>query len=72
MSNKDKRIQDIEKDLGFVIRNVRELAGYTQTQTAECLGTTQQQIERYENGKIKIPATRIVTGKLPYITYDKA
>ena len=43
------------------LREVRKLAGVTQTELAHCLGVTQGLIEHYENGRSRIPIHRFET-----------
>ena len=47
------------KDLGFKLRQLRQLAGITQEQLAEKIGVTSQQIQKYESGQNTMNADRL-------------
>jgi predicted transcriptional regulator len=49
----------IDRKLGSVIRMRRMNLGMSQTQLGEALGVSFQQIQKYEQGKTAIAATRI-------------
>ena len=44
-----------------MMRDLRETRGYTQTDIAKVLGTTQQVYSRYENGDNEMPIRHLVT-----------
>lgn len=46
--------------LGAAIKRTRELHGLTQSQLAKMLGVTFQQIAKYENGKDRISAYKLI------------
>lgn len=54
-----ENLRDIEKTIGGKIRYYRMLKGLPQTQIAELLGVSFQQLQKYESG-----ANRISPGKL--------
>lgn len=43
------------------IRNLRKSRGYSQSDMAELLNTTQQQYSKYENGTHELPIRHLVT-----------
>lgn len=54
---------DIEKEyerIGRALRYVRTESGVTQSQLAEELGVTFQQIQKYEKGENRIPVVQLV------------
>ncbi len=46
--------------VGANIRRFRKLAGMSQTQLAQCLGLTFQQIQKYEKASNRVSAGRLV------------
>lgn len=46
--------------IGARIRHIRKLRGLTQIEMAQGLGVTFQQIQKYERGRNRIPAFRLV------------
>jgi transcriptional regulator with XRE-family HTH domain len=50
---------DIDKKFGVAIRLARIKHKLTQTQLAEALGVTHQQIQKYEKGANAVASTRI-------------
>ncbi|MEN0654179.1 MULTISPECIES: helix-turn-helix domain-containing protein [Hyphobacterium] len=55
-----RAITDFDVELGERIRIARKLAGLTQTALADKLGLTFQQIQKYELGRNRIAAGRLV------------
>jgi len=49
------------RDLGANVRTARSAAGKSQTEVAEFLNVTFQQVQKYENGKNRIPLDRLVS-----------
>ena len=49
------------RDLGRAIRAARVAAGKTQTEVAEHIGVTFQQLQKYENGGNRIPVEHLVS-----------
>ena len=49
------------RDLGRAIRTARVAAGKSQTEVAEHLDITFQQLQKYENGRNRIPVDRLVS-----------
>lgn len=47
-------------DYAFNIKVLREQGGYSQTQIAEILNTSQSYYAQYENGKRQIPFDRVI------------
>lgn len=43
------------------IRNLRKSKGYSQSDMAELLNTTQQQYSKYENGTHELPVRHLIT-----------
>lgn len=60
--------KDIETALGETLRAVREKSGFTQTEAAEALGTTQPTISRWERGTQSPTAVDIVCAATVYQT----
>jgi len=52
--------KDINKQIGARIKAMRLLKGLTQSELARQLGISSQQVQKYENGKNAISATRLV------------
>ena len=56
-----KRISDrFYNELGCNIRLAREAAGRSQTDVADHLDVTFQQVQKYENGRNRIPVNRLI------------
>jgi transcriptional regulator with XRE-family HTH domain len=49
------------RDLGRNVRTARSAAGKSQTDVAEFLEVSFQQVQKYENGKNRIPIDRLVS-----------
>jgi transcriptional regulator with XRE-family HTH domain len=49
------------RDLGRNLRTARSAAGKSQTEIAEFLDVSFQQVQKYENGKNRIPVDRLVS-----------
>jgi len=49
------------RDLGRNVRTARSAAGKSQTDVAEFLEVSFQQVQKYENGKNRIPLDRLVS-----------
>lgn len=56
---KPRRATEHDIEIGFRIRKMREKRGLTQVDVAEGLHITYQQVQKYELGKNKIPASRL-------------
>jgi transcriptional regulator with XRE-family HTH domain len=52
---------DFYRDLGRNLRVVRSAAGKSQTEVAEFLDVTFQQVQKYEKGTNRIPVDRLVS-----------
>jgi len=48
-------------DITQNIRKIRIARGYSQTDIANLLNTTQQQYSKYENGQNEIPVRHVIT-----------
>ena len=55
----DNEIDEIEKNVGVAIKNLRKLKGHTRAELGEILRVSHQQMAKYENG-----VNRISAGKL--------
>ena len=55
---KKGRAQEIDHHIGKRLRKMRKMRNLTQEDLAERLGVTFQQIQKYENGKNRIPFAR--------------
>ena len=49
----------IDRKIGLRIRQARKECGLTQQALADAIGVTFQQIQKYENAKNRIPASRL-------------
>ena len=60
--NHKKRLPEgpFYRDLGRNVRTARSAAGKSQSEVAEFLDVTFQQVQKYENGKNRIPLDRLV------------
>jgi transcriptional regulator with XRE-family HTH domain len=54
------RATDADKFIGYRIKRLRKLAGYSQSRLAEEVGITYQQIQKYERGTNRIAAARLI------------
>jgi transcriptional regulator with XRE-family HTH domain len=61
--NNKKRLPEgpFYRDLGRNLRTARSAAGKSQIEVAEFLDLTFQQVQKYENGKNRIPIDRLVS-----------
>jgi transcriptional regulator with XRE-family HTH domain len=61
--NKNKPVSDdlFYNDLGHAIRLARQVVGKSQIDVAEHLDVTFQQVQKYENGRNRIPIDRLVS-----------
>jgi len=61
--NHKKRLPEgpFYRDLGRNVRTARSAAGKSQSEVAEFLDVTFQQVQKYENGKNRIPLDRLVS-----------
>lgn len=50
---------DIDKHIGKRLQHFRQLAGLSAANLAEAIGSTQQQVSRYENGQNKLSASQL-------------
>ncbi len=50
---------DIDWYLGKKLRSARKLAGFTQSQLAEKIGVAFQTVQKYENGVMRVSASRL-------------
>jgi transcriptional regulator with XRE-family HTH domain len=50
----------LDFEIGKRIRKARHASGLTQEELAEGLGTTFQQVQKYESGKNRVAASRLV------------
>lgn len=55
----NKSVGAVDKHIGAQIRAFRLRAGLTQTELAQALGITFQQLQKYENGSNRIAAARL-------------
>ena len=60
-TSKRRPEDDFYNDLGRNLRVARSAAGKNQTEIAEHLDVTYQQIQKYEKGKDRIPIDRLVS-----------
>lgn len=56
---KPRRATEHDIEIGFRIRKIRQDRRLTQSEVAEKLHITYQQLQKYELGKNKIPASRL-------------
>lgn len=56
---KPRRATEHDKEIGFRIRKIRQDKRLTQSEVAAKLHITYQQLQKYELGKNKIPASRL-------------
>jgi len=57
--NGRRRVQDIDAHIGSKVRAQRTLLGMSQTELASRVGITFQQIQKYEQGKNRMGASRL-------------
>jgi transcriptional regulator with XRE-family HTH domain len=60
------RISNETKRLGQTLKRIRKQNGYSQKVLSEVLGVTFQQVQKYENGKNRLPAEKLHILKLFY------
>jgi transcriptional regulator with XRE-family HTH domain len=62
MSAVQKELQQtcFDEELGFRLKMIRQMKGVSQEELAEYLGTSYQQVQRYESGKSKMPPERLI------------
>lgn len=53
------RVTDIDRQLGARLQKLRQQEGISAAVLAEAIGSTQQQISRYENGQNKLGAAQL-------------
>lgn len=51
--------QDIDNRVGARIRELRQLAGMSQTELGRRIGVTFQQVQKYENGANRVSASKL-------------
>jgi len=63
MARTSKRLPEgpFYRDLGLSLRAARSVAGKSQSEVAEFLDLTFQQVQKYENGSNRIPVDRLVS-----------
>lgn len=54
-----RRSTPFDKEIGIRIRRLRRDAGLSQSQLAELIGVTFQQVQKYESGKNRISAAKL-------------
>jgi transcriptional regulator with XRE-family HTH domain len=52
-------VNDIDREIGERLQKLRQAANISASTLAEAVGSTQQQISRYENGQNKISASQL-------------
>jgi len=52
-------VTDIDKKIGLRLKKLRQQANVSAATLAEAIGSTQQQISRYENGQNKLSAAQL-------------
>ncbi|MGB0720313.1 MAG: helix-turn-helix domain-containing protein [Bdellovibrionales bacterium] len=52
--------QNVTRRIGRNLRDIRRNGGYTQQQIAQLLGTSFQQVQKYENGKNRLPIDKLL------------
>lgn len=69
-SNERKTVQSdsLERCIGTRMRLLRELSGQTQSELADKLGVSFQQVQKYEKGKTRISAGRLLDISLLFKT----
>ena len=63
MSVAEKQITDdvcFDEELGFRLKMLRQMKQLSQEELGDVLGTSYQQIQKYESGKRKIPPKRLM------------
>lgn len=56
-----RRTNNFDAEIGFRIRQLRQNIGLSQTEMAKLVGISFQQFQKYEQGKNRISASRLVT-----------
>ena len=56
---KAKLVNSIDKHVGSRVRMRRLVLGFSQTRLAEAIGITFQQVQKYENGRNRVGASRM-------------
>lgn len=59
MARKTERADEVDKHIGRIIREQRENMGLTQSQLAQAISVSYQQIHKYEHGANRISAGRL-------------
>lgn len=59
-------VNDIDRQIGLRLKKLRQQEGLSGEGFAEALGSTQQQISRYENGQNKISASQLYLVSLKF------
>lgn len=59
-SSTTRQVSDADISIGFTIRQLRTKRRLSQTEVARALGISFQQFQKYEQGKNRIPASRLV------------
>jgi transcriptional regulator with XRE-family HTH domain len=55
-----RQVSQRDQEIGFRIRQARQLRGLSQTDVAELLGISFQQLQKYEQGRNRISAVRLL------------
>lgn len=55
-----KRLFEIDREIGKRIREFRKIRGVTQTDIADALGITFQQVQKYENGVNRVSVSTMI------------
>jgi transcriptional regulator with XRE-family HTH domain len=55
-----RQVSQRDQQIGFRIRQARQLRGLSQTDVAELLGISFQQLQKYEQGRNRISAVRLM------------
>ncbi len=65
MTNDSKRkSQYFDEFIGRKLRQVRKVAGLTQAELGRCVGLSFQQVQKHENGSVRISAGRLLSYSL--------
>jgi transcriptional regulator with XRE-family HTH domain len=57
---RSRRSTEVDRDIGARVRSLRERHGITQATLAEMLGLSLQQVQKYESGETRLPASRVL------------
>ncbi|MEM7625863.1 MAG: helix-turn-helix transcriptional regulator [Planctomycetota bacterium] len=60
MAQNKRSTHPLDRKIGLRLRQARLRAGLTQNALAHCLGISFQQIQKYEKGLNRIPASRLI------------